>query len=453
MKRIVGLIAFIWISSTSWSQSKVLVDEIVAVVGSEIILRSDIENQVQQMFIQGMGLKDEKTFCMVLEQSIVQKMLLMQARFDSIPISPDQVDQEMERRLDGFIRQAGGRDALEEQLGKSVDEIKVTFRGIVEDQLLIQAMQQSITGSAKVTPSEVRAYFYSIPTDSLPYIPSEVQIGQLLLKPPIQQSEKDKVKKQLKEIRQQIMGGSSFKLKAQLYSEDLGSGPNGGELGALRREDLVENFAAAAFTLEGDSISEVVETEFGFHIIQLMEKRGEYANFRHILMKAKPLTSDIYKTLAKLDSIYKEIVKGSITFAKAAQKFSDDENTKNNGGLLVNPINGSSTFTMDELAEIDGATFRAIEDLNVGDITEPKIYDDQTGTKVVKILYILSKTPPHVANLDTDYSKIQQAALGEKQSTLLQEWVEDKKGAFYIKISEQYRNCKFSISWFNEKTQ
>jgi peptidyl-prolyl cis-trans isomerase SurA len=165
------------------------------------------------------------------------------------------------------------------------------------------------------------------------------------------------------------------------------------------------------------------------------------------------LTTDIYATLNRLDSVYKEVKKGTISFSNAALAFSTDENTKNNGGILINPINGSSTFTMDDLAEIDGATFRAIEDLNVGEITEPKLFDDQGGTKVVKILYIVSKTEPHVANLDTDYSKIQQAALADKQASLLSEWVEDKKNDFYIKIATEYKDCKYTVSWFNEKTQ
>jgi peptidyl-prolyl cis-trans isomerase SurA len=453
MKKLIGFIAGLFIICSANAQDKILIDQIVAVVGSETILMSDIENQMQQMVLQGQGVKDEQTFCSLLEQAMVQKMLLMQARFDSIPVSEDQVNSEMERRLDIFIRQAGSREKLEEALGKSVDEIKLTFAKTIEEQLLIQAMQSKITSSARVTPGEVRKFFNKIPKDSLPYIPSEVKIGQLVLKPPVQQSEKDKVIKQLNEIKLQIEGGSSFSLKAKLYSEDYGSAAQGGELGLLRREDLVENFAAAGFNLEGDSISDVIETEFGYHIIQLIEKRGEYANFRHILIKPKVLTADIYVTLNRLDSIYKAIRNNSISFSNAAQAYSTDENTKNNGGLLVNPINGGSTFTMDELAEIDGATFRAIEDLEPGEITEPKLFDDQGGVKVVKILYIVSKKEPHVASLETDYSKIQQAALADKQAELLSEWVQDKKDDFYVKIASEYKNCKFTVSWFNEKTQ
>lgn len=453
MKPLHTLIIFLLFFSSAKAQDKILIDQIVTVVGSEVILLSDVENQMNQMAMQGMGEKNQKTFCSVLEQSIVQKMLLTQARFDSIPIGEDQINQEMERRLDLFIRQAGSREKLEEALGKSIDEIKITFSKTIEEQLLIQAMQQKITGGARVTPGEVRKYFNSIPKDSLPYIASEVQIGQLILKPPIQQTERDKVIKQLNDIKIQIEGGSSFSLKSKLYSEDMGSAGQGGELGALRREDLVENFAAAAFNLEGDSVSDVVQTEFGYHIIQLIEKRGEYANFRHILMKPKVLTTDIYNTLTRLDSIYKEINNGTISFTNAALQFSNDENTRNNGGLLSNPINGSSTFTMDDLAEIDGATFRAIEDMKVGDITEPKLFDDQSGTKVVKILYIVNKTAPHIANIDTDYSKIQQAALSDKQASMLKDWVADKKDDFYIKISPDYKDCKFSVSWFNQKTE
>ena len=453
MRRLVGLFVCLLTFSSIKAQDKIIVDQIVAVVGSEVILLSDVENQLQQMVMQGQADRSPKTFCAVLEQSIVQKMLLMQARFDSIPISEDQVNQEMERRLNIFINQAGSREKLEEALGKSINEIKITFSKTIKEQLLIQAMQQKITGGARVTPGEVRKYFNSIPKDSLPYIPSEVQIGQLLLKPPIQKSEREKVILLLKDIRQQIMGGSSFSLKAKLYSEDPGSATHGGELGALKREDLDENFAAAAFSLEGDSISDVVTSSFGYHIIELIEKRGEYANFRHILIKPKVLTTDIYATLSKLDSIYREIKKGTLTFSQAALNFSEDENTKNNGGLLINPINGSATFTLDDLAEIDGGTFRAIEELNIGDITEPKIFDEPGTGKIVKILYIVNKTEPHVANLDKDYSKIQHAALSDKQSTMLSDWVAGKKNDFYIKISADYKDCYFQVSWFNEKTQ
>jgi peptidyl-prolyl cis-trans isomerase SurA len=453
MKKLVGLIAGLIIFASANAQEKVLIDQIVAVVGSEVVLMSDIENQMQQMAMQGQGDKSEATFCSLMEQAIVQKMLLMQARFDSIPVSEDQVNQEMERRLEIFVRNAGGRENLEAMLGKSIDDIKITFSKTIEEQLLVQQMQQKITGSARVTPGEVRKFFNKIPKDSLPYIQSEVQIGQLVLKPPVHQSERDKVVKQLNDIRMQIIGGSSFSLKAKLYSEDLGSAGNGGELGMLRRGDLVENFAAAAFNLEGDSVSAVVETEFGYHIIQLIEKRGEFANFRHILIKPKVLSMDIANTFNRLDSIYREIVNGNLTFSLAAQMFSTDENTKNNGGLLINPITGGSIFTMDELAEIDGSVFRTIEDLEVGEITKPKIFDEQGGAKVVKILYIVSKKEPHVASLETDYSKIQEAALADKQAQLLSEWVLDKKDDFYIRISPDYKACKFTVSWFNEKVQ
>lgn len=452
MKKWIGIISGLLIFTNSWSQEKIMIDQIAAVVGSETILMSDVENQMHQMSMQGQGKKDDATFCMILEQAIVQKMMLMQARFDSIPVSEDQVNQEMNRRLDVFIQQAGGRENLEKALGKSIDDIKVTFSETIEEQLLIQQMQQKITGSARVTPAEVKKYFHKIPKDSLPYIQSEVQIGQLVLRPPIRKEEKDKVIKQLTDIKKKIEGGSSFNLQAKLHSEDYGSAAQYGELGFLRREDLVENFAAAAFNLEGDSISGIVETEFGFHIIQLIEKRGEYANFRHILLKPKVQSEDVYKCVERMDSIYAELKKGTITFAKAAGVYSTDENTKNNGGLLINPINGSSTFSMDELGEIDDATFRAIEDLKVGEMTEPKLFDEQGGVKVVKILYIVNKTEPHVANLDTDYAKIQQAAIADKQAQLLNDWVEDRKDDFYIRIAPDYKSCKFTISWFHEKS-
>lgn len=443
-------VLFLFFVAFNLNAQKLLIDEVIAVVGSEAILRSDVENQVQQTVAQGMGDRSQRTFAEVFERIIIEKMMYMEARFDSVTVSEDQVNGEIERRLAIFIQQAGGKDKLEEMLGKTLDEIRMQFKSVVEEQLLVQQIQQQITGKAKVTPGEISDYFNAIPKDSLPYIPSEVKIGQLVLSPPIRQDEKDKVINKLREIRKKVYAGTtSFTFQAKLNSEDLGSAPNGGELGFLRREDLVQNFAAAAFALVPDSISDVIETEFGFHIIQMIEKRGEYANFRHILIKPKVLTNDIYSTIEKMDSINNELKAGTLTFQQAALKFSTDEDTKQNGGLLINPINGSNKFTMDELAEIDATTFRVVERMKVGDMTKPDIYDVQSGGKMVKIYYLVEKTEPHVANLETDYAKIQVAALTEKKRKFVFAWVEDKKDDFYIKVSDEFKNYPFQTNWYN----
>ncbi len=435
----------------SYSQ-KTLVDEIVAVVGSEIILRSEVEQQANQMYVQGyVETNDFNTLCDILEEMVFQKMMLAQAQLDSLQVSEDQVEQELNRRVQYFIQQIGGREKLEQYMGKSIEQMKNDFRESIKNQLLVSQMQQKITGSVKVTPSEVKDFYHSIPKDSLPYIPAELQIGQIVIIPPIREEEKQRVKRELNELRDQILAGSKFSLKARIYSEDPGSAEQGGELGFLRREDLVPEFAGAAFSLKEGEVSEVVETEYGFHIIQLIEKRGELANFRHILMKPKVSSADLRNVEKRLDSIYNLIRNKEITFQKAAEKYSMDEDTRNNGGLLINMSGGGGTkFSMDEL---DAYTYQAVSGLKVGEMTRPMIYDLPGGRKAVRILYLVSKTEPHVADLSTDYQRIMQAALANKQSKAMEEWVFSKKDELYVRIDNAFKDCDFKVKWFDRKTK
>src|SRR5690606_32591811 len=291
---------------------------------------------------------------------------------DSVEVSSDQVEQEMERRLSYFIQQIGSREQLETYLGKSIDAIKFDFRKQIKDQLIIQKMQSNITDGIKITPSEVKNYFNSIPTDSLPYIPAEVQYAQIILRPQVSDKEKERIIKQLSEVRDDIISGSKFSIKARIYSEDPGSANRGGELGFLRREDLVPEFAAVAFALAPDEVSEIVETEFGYHVIQLIEKRGELANFRHILIVPKVSTTEMYNLMSKMDTIYDDIVNHGLAFNKAAELYSDDEDSKNNGGLTVNLMDGGTWFAIDKL---DAPTFLAIDKLKINEVNKPQIYE------------------------------------------------------------------------------
>jgi len=452
MKKIIVLIALFCSVGAAMAQPA-LIDEIVAVVGSELILRSEVETQAEQMVQNGVATRGDFTLCRVLEDMIFQKMMLEQARFDSLPVTEAQVESELDRRMQYFIQQFGGRDKMEEYLGKTVDQMKDEFRPSVKDQLLIQSMQGNITGKAKVTPSEVKDFFNAIPKDSLPYIPSEVQIGVITLEPPVREEEKQRVIKELNNIREQILNGSKFSLKARIYSEDLGSAQNGGELGFMRREDLVPEFSGVAFGLKDPSeVSDIVESEYGFHIIQLIERRGEYANFRHILMRPKVYSDDIYRCETRLDSIVAELRKGTMSFNMAVERFSQDVDTKNNGGMLLNPYNGGIRFSMDELAEVDVMTFQKVEGMKVGEFTEPHLYERPGGKKVVRILYLATRTEPHVADLSTDYPKIQQQALQVKQNEFLQKWVEGAKNDFYIRIEPEYKDCDFKIDWEQKST-
>lgn len=449
--RNVLLLIFSFIFFPSFSQ-KTLIDEIVAVVGSEIILRSEVEQQANQMYVQGyVETNDFNTLCDMLEEMVFQKMMLAQAQLDSLQVSEDQVEQELNRRVQYFIQQIGGREKLEQYMGKSIEQMKSDFRETIKNQLLVNQMQQKIIGSVKVTPSEVKDFYHSIPKDSLPYIPAELQIGQIVIIPPIREEEKQRIKRELNELRDQILAGSKFSLKARIYSEDPGSAEQGGELGFLRREDLVPEFAGAAFSLKEGEVSEVIETEYGFHIIQLIEKRGELANFRHILMKPKVNAADLRNAEKRLDSIYNLIKNKEITFQKAAETYSMDEDTRNNGGLLINMSGGGGTkFSMDEL---DAYTYQAVSGLKVGEMTRPTVYEMYGGKKAVRVLYLVSKTEPHVADLSTDYQRIMQAALANKQNKAMEQWVFSKKDELYVRIDNAFKDCDFKVKWFDRKTK
>lgn len=419
-------------------EQKNIVDGIMAVVGSEIILLSDIEQYSMQM-------KDTEEptpedLCEGLEELIFQKVMVHQAALDSVEVSNDQVEAEMERRLSYFIQQIGSREQLETYLGKSIETIKSDFRKQIKDQLVIQKMQGVITENVKVTPSEVKSYFQSIPSDSLPYIPSEVQYAQIVLRPTVSDEEKTRVIKLLTQIREDIISGSKFSIKARIYSEDPGSANKGGELGFLRREDLVPEFSAVAFALAPEEVSEIVETEFGFHIIQLIEKRGELANFRHILITPKISNSEMYNLMSKMDTIRDYILADPSKFNAIVERYSDDEDTRMNGGLMINYMDGGSLFAIDKL---DAATFLVIDKLKVGEVSKPQIYEQRGGKKVVRMIKLISRTEPHVASLKTDYQKIMNVALQVKQQKVLDDWIQDKMGGMYIKIDEEYKNCLF----------
>lgn len=423
-----------------------VVDEIEAIVGGSVILKSEIEEQAQQAFMQGMP-NNMEVRCQILEQMILQKLLLYQAAKDSLTVSEDQVEGELQRRVDYFIQQFKSQEEMEEFLGKSIVEIKKEFREQVKDQLLIQQMQQKITGDVKVTPAEVKEFYDAIPKDSLPYISTEVEYAQIVILPKINDEEKKSVRKRLADLRQDILNGARFGLKAKLYSQDKGSKDKEGELGFMKREDLVTEFSAAAFRLKGNEISEIVETQFGFHIIQLIEKRGEMANFRHILFKPEPSDRDLLNAEKRLDSISKAIKSvDTLSFERAASYFSDDEDTRFNGGKAINPLSGTTQFQIDQL---DQPTFEAIRTLKEGDISQPQVFETRTGKKAFRIVKLITRTKPHVADLKNDYQKMRDAAQQKKQNDMMLKWIMKKKNEVYLKISDRYKDCKFEAKFNN----
>ncbi len=422
------------------------IDKIVAVVGSNIIMLSEVEAQYLQILGQGYA-QDSTIKCDLLEELLFQKLLVNQARLDSVEVNDEQVEEELDRRLRYFIGQIGSQEKLEAYYKKSIVEIKDDFRDLIKDQLLAQTMQSKITGDVKVTPAEVRDYFTKIPADSLPYINVELEIGRIVKKPIISKKEKDEAKARSEEIRQRILDGANFSTMAKLYSEDPGSAANGGELGFFERGNMVPQFEAIAFSLKGKEVSEVFETEYGYHFMQLIERRGEQVNARHILITPKTSENDLTSSKILLDSVYDLLQKDSITFTKAAEKFSDDEADKKNGGIVTNAQTGSTKFEMDQLSSIDPTLFLTIDKMKVGEFSKPIITSSTDGKQSYCIILLKSRTEPHKANLRDDYQKIQGAASSMKESNLVRDWIQKRISTTYVRIDEAYLNCDFNNPW------
>jgi peptidyl-prolyl cis-trans isomerase SurA len=421
----------------------VTIDKIVAVVGDKAILFSDVEAQALQMQAQS-GITDSAVRCNVLEDIIIQKLLLNQAEKDSVVVSDAQVDAELDKKIRYFVNQIGSVEKLEAYLGKSIIKIKDDFRDRIRDQLVVQQMQSKIAGDLKVTPAEVKAYFDNIPIDSLPLIESEIQVAQILKKPPVNEVERQRVKRELIDIKRKIADGRSFASMAAFYSEDPGSAVKGGDLGFVGRGEMVPEFEAAAFALKGKEISDVIETTYGFHIIQLIERRGETINVRHILMSPKASSSDLDKARMKLDSVEALIKSGTITFEEAAAKYSDDVDTKFNGGLLVNPATGSTWF---EVSQMDQNIFFVVDKQKVNEVSDPVIVRVGEKKEAYRLVSLVARTNPHRANLKDDYQKIQQAAEAEKKDKQVKNWINRKRQSFYIKIDKEFSNCPFDNPW------
>lgn len=441
---IVVLFCFLFAGLHAWAQPAVI-NEVIAVMGNKIILKSDIEERISQMLVDGSGKDDEPTRCQIYEENLFQKMLVYRAGVDSVFVSEDQIESELERRVQYFIRQFPSQEEMEKYLGKTIPEIKKEFRSAIEEQLLVQQMQEKVTGSIKVTPGEVRAFYATIPKDSLPYIPSEVEYAQIVVEPKITDNQKRLVRDKLNKIRNEILRGSSFALKAKVNSMDRASAEKGGELGLMSREDLVTEFSAVAFRLKPGEISEIVETEFGFHIIELIEKRGELANFRHILIKPEISDDELIKAQAKMDSIYSIIGKNdTLTFEKIAELYSDDKDTKFNGGRVFNYQSGSGKFKIDQ---IELATYRDLGPLNPGQLSKPHVFTTSTGSSAFRVLKLVSRSQPHVADLNTDYQIIQSAALSRKQNEAIEKYINKMKSTMYIQLSPEYEHCPFQYNW------
>lgn len=425
-----------------------VLDRVVAVVGKFPILQSDVENQLIQFKSEGIDIPGNPK-CYILESLLVNKLLIIQAEIDSVEVTDEEAQRTVDLKLEQFMIRAGSQENLENIFKKSLLEIKQDLFKPQKDLMIAQKMQGEITAKVVITPSEVQKFYKQIPAGQIPLRPAAMEIREITLKPEVSEAEITRVQNRLKEFRDRIMKGESFTTIAVLYSEDKSSAPHGGELGMTPRSELVPEFAAVAFNLKGNEISRVVKTEFGYHIIQLIDRRGDVINVRHILLSPKPTPEEKMVVHQRLDSISQMIRENKISFEEAALKFSSSKNTKANGGLLVNngnPQNPNSqnlNTTWFEPQELNPEVFNAVKNLKIGEISKVIESNDDSNSAVYKILSVKSNRPAHKADLKQDYQFLQSVALNNKKQKTLNDWVEKKQESMYIRIDPDFRGCQF----------
>ncbi|MDR0843591.1 MAG: peptidylprolyl isomerase [Tannerella sp.] len=432
-----------------------IVDEIAWIVGDEVILRSDVE--AQRLVMQNDGMRfDGDPYCFIPEQLAVQKLYLNQAKIDSIDVDESQVIREVDRWISNAINQTGGsREQLEDYLGKKISQIKEERKVMIREQQIMMKVQQQIVGDIKLTPAEVRRYFQSISLDSLPTVPTTVEVQIITVEPKIPFEETDAIKARLREFTERVNKGEiEFQTLATMYSEDPGSASRGGEMPFQNKADLLPEFANVAFNLsDPKKVSNIVETEYGFHIIQLIEKRGDRIWCRHILLRPRVSDQELNEATVRMDSLYTDIIAEKITFEEAATYLSYDKDTRNNKGLMVNQKymsehSGTPKFEMEELPQ-DVA--KVVDKMNVGEISKPFRMMTDKQKQVIAIVKLKAKTGSHKANLADDYQALKSIVEDRRREELLKEWVAKKQKSTYVRIAEGWRNCDFQHSgWVRE---
>ena len=441
--RIVITNIFLLFSFYMFSQS---IDKIQAKIGSEILLISDIENQYNQVLSQGV-INTENLRCNIIDELLLQNFLVHHAKIDStIEIVQDDIDAEINNRISFFEKQLGSLEKVESYFNRSIASMEDELMLIVKDQFYSQKKQSKIINDVKITPNEVKDFYNKLITDDIPTVPTKVELSQLVILPRISNEKEQIIKDKLNSFRKRIYDGEDFKVLATLYSDDPGSASSGGELGFMSRGDLVPEFERAAFKLKKDEISEVVQSKFGFHIIQMIERRGEQINVRHILLKPKFSSSSLKSASDKITSIKLEIDSNLLSFEEAIIKYSDDD-SKNNGGLIINPQTGTTQFTYEEL---DPSIRYMVEKMSEGDISKPSLTKSQDGTQAAyRLLKIKSKKLEHKANVIDDFDLLKEYALANKKQTVLDNWVTDNLDATFISLSPELSKCPCYNKWNN----
>ncbi|WP_262318026.1 peptidylprolyl isomerase [Flavobacterium odoriferum] len=442
------LLPFLLVTTTiAFAQKKEKVDGVVAVVGDYIVLDSDIDLEFIQLKAQGIDTKNI-TRCELFGKQLEDKLYAHQAIQDSIVVTDAEVNSYMNEQIDAMVEQVGGMDkVLKFYKKKNEEEFRSYFYDIIKMNKLTSQMQKKIVDEVTITPEEVRNFFKAIPADEIPTFGAEMEVAQIVVKPVITEEEKNRVIEKLKEIRQDVLTGSSFFSKAVLFSEDPGSSSNGGFYKMNRKTQFVKEFKDVAFSLAEGEISEPFETEFGYHIIMVEKIKGQEVELRHILISPKVSSQAIKDAKTKIETIKAKIDSKEISFADAAKSSSDEKETKNNGGVLLNPRTMEPRF---ELTKMDPALYAQVSELKDGEVSMPILDEERGGAKFYKIITVNNRTEEHQADFSKDYLKIKELALRDKQIKEIAKWTEEKIKETYIKISDDYKDCQFTNNWLKK---
>jgi peptidyl-prolyl cis-trans isomerase SurA len=439
MKKI-SLLLFAFQIFTSPLMAQEMVEGIIAVIGDKAILKSEVEQQYLQLKASNVTNADLR--CEVMEELMFQKLLSHHAEVDSLEVTDDEINDAIDQRIEYFVSQIGSEKKLEEYFNKSIPQIREEFQTIFKEQRLAQRMESKITSDVKVTPQDVLKFYNKIPEDSLPQFPEEIYLSQLVIFPKVDKSERERITKKLLGFKQRVENGEDFAFLASLYSDDPGSAKVGGDLGFVKKGKLVPKFESVAFRLQEGELSDVVETKFGFHLIQMVKRRGQQFNIRHILIKPTISAKAIENAKTKLDSIVQFMAKDTLSFEQLAIKYSEDE-SKNNGGRIVNPQTGSSSFVLEEL---EFAVSSTINGLQENEYSKPTVFVSFDGRKGCRIINVDRIIEEHQANLKEDYDRIQSVALQEMKVKVLNEWKTDKLKETYIDIKKDF-DCVWNDNW------
>jgi len=421
-----------------------VIDEVIWVVGDEPILKSEVEGMRLQAEMEGIRWKGDPD-CAIPERIAVEKLFLHQAAIDSIEVTESEVSSNVEQRLEYFITQAGSREKLEEYRGQSISEIRNQMREELRKQMMIQRMREKLVEDIAVSPAEVRRYFSNLPTDSIPFVPTVVEVQILAQTPRIEQEEINRIKDELREFTDRVnRGETTFQTLARMYSEDPGSARYGGELGFVGRGTLDPAFAAVAFNLtDPRKISKIVESEYGYHIIQLVDKRGDKINVRHILRKPQVSQDAIDRALARLDSIGNDLREGKFDFDEAATVLSDDKDTRNNHGLMANTTEEGHRTSKFRMQNLPAEIAKVVDTLQVGGISRPFQMINQRGKTVCAIIKLRSRVDGHKATITEDFQVMKDVVLSKRREECISQWIEKKIKSVYVRVNDRYRDCQF----------